>query len=356
ELVVLQEALPPLFEKAKGVVPALLEHTSYEYLNARNKGIQLDQYEISQNLDVISSLLQEDLGRLRNGETHQIIDHMLESEKRLAQINESIQKETRFYDEVQNRYPELEEQLLNLGISLDKLKALYARVSERFGFENWETRLASMDEQFTRMVVERAELKTMVDAGHVAYSVIHVTFKQLDNSMQVMYNDLTQMSEKLESACSDESRGQKQLVKLQVILNDIKISIHKHHLPSISAKYQEDLQYANLYVKDVVDALDMVPMDVADLNEKVKVAIDYVYKLYNNVNNLVGVASLVEETICLGNRYRTTMPDVDSALTRAELCFRNGEYTKALKIAVSTIEKIHPGAYEKILAKAPANA
>ncbi|MGL5540266.1 MAG: septation ring formation regulator EzrA, partial [Erysipelotrichaceae bacterium] len=144
--------------------------------------------------------------------------------------------------------------------------------------------------------------------------------------------------------------------KLQVILNDIKISIHKQHLPSVSIKYQEDLQYANLYVQDVIDALERVPLEVSDLNDKVKIAIDYVYKLYNNVNNLVGVAALVEETITLGNRYRSTLPDVDSQLTRAELCFRNGEYTKALKIAVATIEKIHPGAYEKILAKAPASA
>ena len=41
--------------------------------------------------------------------------------------------------------------------------------------------------------------------------------------------------------------------------------------------------------------------------------------------------------------------DIDSELTRAELCFRNGEYTQALTVALATIERIHPGSYEKLI-------
>ena len=42
---------------------------------------------------------------------------------------------------------------------------------------------------------------------------------------------------------------------------------------------------------------------------------------------------------------------MDSDLTRAELCFQNGEYTRALKIAIQAIENMHPGIYEKLVAK-----
>ncbi len=58
---------------------------------------------------------------------------------------------------------------------------------------------------------------------------------------------------------------------------------------------------------------------------------------------------MVENTIVFGNRYRSTYSDIDSELTRSELCFRNGEYTQALTIAIATIEKIHPGNYEKMV-------
>ena len=86
-----------------------------------------------------------------------------------------------------------------------------------------------------------------------------------------------------------------------------------------------------------------------DQERKVDGAIDFIYKLWNNVNNVVGTALMVENTIVFGNKYRSTYADIDSELTRAELCFRNGEYTQALKIAIATIEKIHPGSYEKLI-------
>jgi len=44
-------------------------------------------------------------------------------------------------------------------------------------------------------------------------------------------------------------------------------------------------------------------------------------------------------------------PAIDSDLTRAELCFQNGEYTRALKIAIQSIENMHPGVYEKLVAR-----
>ena len=87
------------------------------------------------------------------------------------------------------------------------------------------------------------------------------------------------------------------------------------------------------------------------MNYELRQTIDYVYTLYNSVNKLVGMAAMVENAIVFGNRYRATHPDIDSELTRADLCFRNGEYTKALKIAIQCIEKICPGSYEKLLGK-----
>ena len=63
----------------------------------------------------------------------------------------------------------------------------------------------------------------------------------------------------------------------------------------------------------------------------------------------MGTAVMVENAIVFGNRYRSTYQDVDSDLTRAELCFRNGEYTNALKLAIATIEKLHPNTFESLI-------
>ena len=92
-----------------------------------------------------------------------------------------------------------------------------------------------------------------------------------------------------------------------------------------------------------------MPLNVQLLNSTLKEAIDFIYRLYNNVNNVVATVMMVENTIVFGNRYRSTYADIDSELTRSELCFRNGDYTQALSIAIATIEKIHPGNYESMI-------
>ena len=85
------------------------------------------------------------------------------------------------------------------------------------------------------------------------------------------------------------------------------------------------------------------------LNSTLKEAIDFVYTLLDKVNQLVATVIMFENTVVFANRYRSTYSDIDSDLTRSELCFRNGEYQDALRIAIGTIEKIYPGNYEKMI-------
>ncbi|MBQ2688530.1 MAG: selenide, water dikinase, partial [Solobacterium sp.] len=147
----------------------------------------------------------------------------------------------------------------------------------------------------------------------------------------------------------DEEHAKKQLITLKAIMNQMQVSIRKYKLPNISREYEDDMNRANEYIRRIQDLIDETPLNVQLLNATLTEAIDYIYKLFNNVNNVVGAVIMVENTIVFGNRYRSTYSDIDSELTRSELCFRNGEYTQALNIAIETIEKIHPGNYEKMV-------
>ena len=93
------------------------------------------------------------------------------------------------------------------------------------------------------------------------------------------------------------------------------------------------------------------PVELSELSKKVDGARDVIYKLYDNVHNLIVTAEMVEEAIVFGNRYRSTFLEVHTELTKAEVLFRNGEYTKALSTAVDIIEKIKPGSYEELIKK-----
>ena len=157
------------------------------------------------------------------------------------------------------------------------------------------------------------------------------------------------MRSKIEVATGDEDRAHKQLVKLEIILNQVQVKIRRYKLPNISTQYEKDMAKASKDIAKLKDLMSQAPLNIQVVNTKLQETLDFIYKLYNDVNNVVGTVVMIENTIVFGNRYRSTYQDIDSELTRAELDFRNGEFTQALTKAIATIEKIHPGNYEHMI-------
>ena len=302
-------------------------------------------------MEIISDMLKEDLNKLRNGQVENVEEDLNECEKRLNQLQEQIDKEEKAFDEVSGNVEILFDSIKTVNQDVETIETLYNRVYERFGFENWTERLKETNDRLSVLNDMKRKLEKIILEKSVPYTTVLISYKELDQSNTIFMDEVAKMKVKLETACSDEERAKKQLVKLQLIVNEIHVKMSKHRLPSVSQKYEDDLHRAKNMIKDISCILNNTPLDVKRLNSELRNAIDYIYTLYNSVNNLVGMAIMVENTIVFGNRYRSSYPEIDSELTRCELCFRNGQYTKALKIGIQAIEKMHPGAYENLINK-----
>lgn len=347
----LMEVLPSLYERAKGILPRAIDEVGFIYAQAKNKGVYLEHLEVKKNLEIISDMLKDNLNKLRNGIHQNVHGDLDDCEKRLKQLQELIVKEEKSFDEVEGNVSILFDGIKVVNKNVEDIEALYNKVFERFGFENWTERLKNVNSQLETLNEMKRKLDKVVSEGAVPYSTILIAFRELEQSSTSFISEVMQMKNKLDNACSDEERAKKQMVKLQLIVNEIRVKMSKNRLPSVSQKFEDDLHRAMIMIKDIHVILDNSPLDVKRLNIELKSAIDYIYTLYNSVNNLVGMAIMVENTIVFGNRYRSSYSEIDSELTRAELCFRNGQYTKALKIGIQCIEKMHPGAYEKLINK-----
>lgn len=343
------EVLPLMYERAKGVLPRAMDEVGFEYAQAKNKGVFLEHIEVHKNLELISDMLKDDLNKLRNGKIDHVADDLNDCEKRVNQLQEMIQKESCAFDEVDENVEPLFQNVKTINTEVIAIHSLYEKVYSRFGFENWTDRLLELDRKLEVLNEMQRKMEKVLVGQSLPYTTILIAYRELEQSSITFEQEVSDMKGKLDSACSDEERAQRQLVKLQLILNEIRVKMSKNRLPSVSQKYEEDLHRGDLMIRDIRVILDNSPLDVKRLNSELRKAIDYIYTLYNNVNNLVGMAVMVENTIVFGNRYRSTHPEIDSELTRAELCFRNGQYTKALKIGIQSIENLHPGTYDKLL-------
>ncbi len=340
---------PELISLAKGKIQAMLDDVSNLYLQAREVGVVLNHLEIPKNLEMISEIVKQDLMNLSKGELAASDENLQSCVTRLNQLTQQIEREAKAYEQFTAL---LQEDIKDVDAKIQHMlefKAAYDKYRNRFGYEDWDAFIEDKTTQLRLLQDRLDELNIKHQQKKTAYSALLITMKEYDEGIIMMGKEIAILSDKLRNACSDEERAVKQRQKLQLIMHEIKVKTRKYRLPSIGDAYDASMKEGFLKLQQVDGLLGESPLNLDQLNLVLNQTIEFIYKLYNNVNNLIGVAGMVENAIVYGNKYRSTYPEVDSELTRAELCFRNGEYTQALTIAIQVIEKIHPGSYERLI-------
>lgn len=345
----LVEQLPELIMLAKGVIPKQMEEVSQLYNRLKQKGVYVQHLEVVKNLEMVSETSKEDLTNLRRAAIANVSEHLHENQKRLEQLMAQMDREDKAFDEVDSASKMLTKSTQECSEMQETLKQSHQKASVRFGWDDLKGLLVSSAEKLTIFNETQARLHKMISERSIPATTLLISVKESQQDVSNLAVDLQNALNRLNAARGDEERAKKQLLKLHLIMNEIQVKIRKHNLPSISDGYEGDMRKSYQYINSIGTLLNDTPLDVNLLNATLTDAIDHIYKLYNNVNNIVGTVDMVENAIVFANKYRSSNPEMDNQLTRAELCFHNGDYTQAIKIAIAAIEKVHPVSYEKLI-------
>lgn len=342
---------PDLYERAMAIIPAAVNEIRENEAELTKANVDLAYLETDKKLNTVSENLQAsihliDIGNLADAQM--VLSDITDT---ILNLQDQMNAEKDAYNEIHDGLAQNVISVDEIDVQLNEIKTLYGNIRDRFGLEDWTHRFALADEQMNNLKEACALIQKELDEDKMPrVDVIHY-YREFANDIEEFKGQVNDMKTKLLNASSDESRAKKQLVKLQLILNEVRLNAATRNLPSVSSQFDEDIKQAEDMISRVQVVLSHSPLDVPTLNSDLQDAIDFVYKLYNNANNLIGVAVMVENAIVFGNRFRSTYPSMNTDLTRAELCFQNGEYTRALKIAIQAIENLHPGTYEKLIAR-----
>lgn len=342
---------PDLYERAMAIIPAAVNEIRENEAELTKANVDLAYLETDKKLNTVSENLQAsihliDIGNLADAQM--VLSDITDT---ILNLQDQMNAEKDAYNEIHDGLAQNVISVDEIDVQLNEIKTLYGNIRDRFGLEDWTHRFALADEQMNNLKEACALIQKELDEDKMPrVDVIHY-YREFANDIEEFKGQVNDMKTKLLNASSDESRAKKQLVKLQLILNEVRLNAATRNLPSVSSQFDEDIKQAEGMISRVQVVLSHSPLDVPTLNSDLQDAIDFVYKLYNNANNLIGVAVMVENAIVFGNRFRSTYPSMNTDLTRAELCFQNGEYTRALKIAIQAIENLHPGTYEKLIAR-----
>lgn len=349
ELESMLDDMPSLLEDARGVVPNMLEACAKDYKKCMSRGVYLKHLDVETNLRSIDKALKEDQLKLKNGEANGVAEHLTTYKERIDQLSKQIRTESSSFDQMKSLTRDTEEVFEEANKNARFVTSELSANGEKYGLQSLLAEATKQNEALTALNTTKNNVLDAEKNYMMPSSMVVVNIADLNQKVTNVNHALKDIKSRIEMATGDEDRASKQLTKLQIIMNLMQVKIRKYKLPNISEQYEDDMRKAYEYIRSLDGLMKESPINMQLLNSTLQEALDFIYKLYNNVNNVVGTVVMVENTIVFGNRYRSTYADIDSELTRSELCFRNGEYTKALTIAIATIEKIHPGNYEYMI-------
>ncbi|KAF0226332.1 MAG: septation ring formation regulator [Erysipelotrichaceae bacterium] len=349
ELNTLNNVLPDLIQLAKGIIPKQIDEIAQLYTELKNDKVYLVHLEVKKNIEMVTNTTKEDIVSLSRCVYKDIQEHLKDNNLRLTQLFDQLKKEKQAHLELKNAFVSLHDKLKATQSLFDALLALSKKESKRLGVNTLVEALTTHEVHLQRATEDKLRVVRLFDERSVPESSVLVSCKEILQDLGSLYELLSHQKDSITSAKNDEDRAKKQLLKLYLIMNEVQVKIRKYKLPNISSTYEGDINRAYGLISSIDKLLDEVPLNIVMLNNTVNDAIDVVYRLYNNVNNLVGTVEMIENTIVFANKYRVYSPEMDAQLTRAELLFRNGDYTQAIKVALNAAEKIQPINYDELI-------
>ena len=343
-------AMPKLIKDAKGVLPLMLDETKREVALTRQRGVYIDHLDVDNKIKEIDDLLNHNVKSISNAEAGGVKEELNSAKDILNALNEEIAAENRSFKQAKETNEQAYEHIQEMAKIEEYVRVAYEKESARFGLEDLREILSQKREYIANYKKEYEKINADLSLCNRPSSEILNETDKLYNAIEADMKSLYSYKTVIDKSTDGEVRAIAQLTKLQLVVSEVESKLLEYTLPTIDESYKEDLKKSREYISRIRNMTSEVPINIDELNKLLNEAIDFIYKFYNNINNIVGMSIMVENAIVFGNKYRSSYPEIDRELSKAEFQYINGEYTKALKTAISCMETLFPeDADEKIL-------
>lgn len=336
------DSIPTLITDSKGVLPTMVDEVNRQYALLRQRGAYTIHLDIEKKLENIKKGISENIKVLSDGEIGGVKENNETLRAELNEILENIKAEGEAYNGVKTVSDDIANKLNELKSLHNYVSVAYKKDSKRFGIEDLTAYLKEKEKSIDNYQADIIELNQDIVTNDSPSTLLLDRGNKILEAIGDDAKSLMEYKTIFDKNTTVELRAKTQLMKLQVVLNEVEVKVLEYHLPTIADSYNDDLASGRVKIAKIKEQLAMVPIDIDELNTTLDDAIDFIYKFYNNVNNIVGMAIMVENAIVFGNKYRSTYPEVERDLSKAEFSYLNGEYTKALTMAISCMERLFP--------------
>ncbi len=341
--------LPTYIAVVRKYIPTKVEEIEAIITDMNTRGFATDSFNATMRVDKVKQELElviEQIKKLELESVGQILEFMTTA---IDELEVDIEKEETAFVVYQEKRDQCFSVVDKLHAGLEDTTVTLEKLKETYLLTHYDVDISSELNKFLVIVDKLNTYKNKIDSKNFSYDAMIKNFEGIISDCKKYEELLRGYNELKDSLIIQEKRALNELDNINIVLLEIKSEIKNKRLPMINESYKDYIDDSYVKAEEILRFTRQRPIDLERLSSQVDVARDVIYKLYDNVHNLIVTAEMVEDAIIFGNRYRSCFLEVNTELTKAELLFRNGEYTKALSTAVEIIEKIRPGSYEMLI-------
>lgn len=347
--IVIEEA-PSIILMGKNMIPNRIKEIGKTYEKMKNDGYNLDYLNIEYNIAESEKKVADVFDRLN-------VLNLEDSIFELKTIMDYFDGLFTDFDKEKIAKKLFDDYIRSVIMKCKKLKKIIGNLSNKIDDIKYSYDLTDDDVKIIgELNAEVLECESMYENVVSSFREHNTAYSRLSKEMEKINVRLVKAEDKLDytlrslgSLKEDEIRAREQLDEIKNIIRQAKSHMNSYKLPLVPKNYYVELDEANDAIKEMIIELEKQPISIKTLNTRVDTARDLVLKVYNTSLEIVKTASMAENAIVYGNRYRTINANIEAGLTKAEREFFRGNFKSSLEYAINSINVIEPGIHKRLL-------
>lgn len=341
--------LPSYVYVVSDLLPSKIDKVDELITSLEGDEYALEEMNIAARRQEVDEQMEESIAHVKNVDIKGAAEVLEPLTGLIEELVIDLGKELDSYKQFKEKWRESYNELQRLTDVYQKTMKEYRRLITEFVIDEEEVVISKKYEEFKQIQKDANDLIEQMESGHFAYANMLEHVENLYDRMMQHDAYLEEFKKQKEDIDTKNQKTEELLENINIVLLEIKSEIKNEHLPLVNDSYRDYIADSYNKVEEIKRFKTHKPVVLNELCAKVEGARDVIYKLYDNVHNMIVTAGMVEDAIVYANRYRSMFLEVNTELTKAEVLFRNGEYRNALQVAVDILERLEPGKYEELI-------
>ena len=341
--------LPSYVYVVSDLLPSKIDKVDELISSLEGDDYALEEMKIATRRHEVDEQMEESIVQVKNVDIKAAAQVLEPLTGLIEELVIDLSKELDSYKQFKEKWRESYNELQRLTEIYQQVMKEYRRLTTEFVIDEEEVVISKKYEEFRQIQNDTNHLIEQMELGHFAYADMLDHAVDLYDRMMKHDAYLEEFEKQKEDIENKNKETEELLENINIVLLEIKSEIKNEHLPLVNDSYRNYITDSYNKVEEIKRFKAHKPVVLNELCAKVEGARDVIYKLYDNVHNMIVTAGMVEDAIVYANRYRSMFLEVNTELTKAEVLFRNGEYRNALQVAVDILERLEPGKYEELI-------